>query len=175
MGALLAAAMRLKDFNHDADVWFVMTAREEVAFRTPGGVINAANVIKPDIAVAVDVTNGKVSGSDEFGAFELGKGAVISVGPLIHRKLFERLKKVSADDGIPTQIAVKATNTYTDADDTQNALCGVVNGLISIPLKYMHTPNEVVQLSDISAAGRLAAGLVKSLNIEEICGVMTCC
>ena len=158
------ALKNLEHYNHKADLYFVASTREEVNY---GGARVATYNIKPDIGIAVDVTHGKSSGSDEYETFELGKGPVISIGPGHTRKLFEQFKKVAGKNKIPYQVECAPTSGGTDAYIMQIGEGGVVTGLISIPLKYMHSTVETLKIDDIEMCGKLISDYVISLQSEE--------
>ena len=163
--AVMYAAMKNLEFmKHKADVYFVATSQEEVGLR---GAKVATHTIKPDIGIALDVTFGRTPGLGETDSFELGKGPAISVGPGVTRKMFEDLKKAAKKGNTPHQIDVRPRIGGTDAMVIQIGEGGVLTGDIGIPLKYMHSTNETVQLSDIENGGKLVADYILSLNSEE--------
>ncbi len=170
VASLLEGMKNLKDFNHSADIYFVATAQEEVG---SGGAKTAAYNIKPDIGIAVDVTFAKMPGLSEYETFEMGKGAVIAVGPNIHYKIFETLKEVAKENNISYQIEVLPKMSHTDAMAIQVSGDGVATGLLSIPLKYMHTSVETVSIKDIVSVGKLISAFVISLNCCDL-EVMLC-
>ena len=128
----------------------------------------ATHNINPDIGIAVDVTFGSAPGHDEHEAFELGKGPVISIGPGHTRKLFESLKKTALKNKIPFQVECAPTSGGTDAHIIQIGEGGVVTGLVSIPLKYMHSTVETVNIGDIEMCGKLISDYVISLRKGEV-------
>jgi len=163
--AVMYAAMKNLEFmKHKADVYFVASTQEEVGYR---GAKTATHVIKPDIGIAVDVTFGRTPGLSETESFELGKGPCISVGPNFTRKMFEDLKKAAKKGNTPHQIEVRPRIGGTDAYIIQIGEGGVMTGDIGIPLKYMHSTNETVQLSDIENGGKLISDYILSLNSKE--------
>jgi len=87
----------------------------------------------------------------------MGKGAMIGISPVLDKEIVEKLRKISAEKNIPVQYEVMGGDTGTDADEISSSKGGVRTGLISVPLKYMHTPVEVVDTEDIKAVGRLMA------------------
>ncbi len=147
------------------DVYFVCSAQEEVGHR---GAKTATNRINPDIGIAVDVTFDCGMYGLEHGDTELGKGGVICIGPNIHPKVRKHLMKVCKEYNIPFQLEVEAGNTGTDAWDIQVAGEGVATLLISIPIKYMHTSVETVNMDDIKNTGYMMAKLIESIKGEEL-------
>ncbi len=167
--AMYRCAKELQDIEHDLDVYFVCSAQEEVGHR---GAVTATNVINPDIGIAVDVTFDNGRHGDTDGDNEIGKGPVICVGPNIHPKVRKRLMKVGEEYNIPYQIEVEAGPTGTDAWDIQVSGSGVPTLLISIPIKYMHTAVELVNMKDITNTGYIMAQFIKNLKGEELEGLI---
>jgi len=152
---------KLKDFNHDLDVWFVASAQEEVGLR---GAQTAAQVIEPDMAIALEVGFGKSSEGADDGESMLGEGVEIYCGPNMNRKMFERLKDVAKKNGIKYQVTVAPGMTGTDARAIQITGKGVATALLAAPARYMHTSVETVCIDDIEAMGRLLAEFIISFN-----------
>ena len=164
IAALYCAMKHLQYFSHKADLYFVATAQEEVGLR---GAKTAAYTIKPDIAIAVDVGHGRAPGMPEHETIELGKGPAIAIGPHINRGLFSDLKKVASKNNAKYQVEVLPQRTGTDADAIQITEGGCITGLLSIPLKYMHSTVEVASLSDIENCGKLIADYIMTLNADK--------
>ena len=146
------------------DLYAVGTAMEEIGGR---GAQTAVYHIDPDIGIAIDVNHATDYPSIEksvHGAFELGAGPVIARGPNINPVLFERLVAAAKKTKIPYQIAAEPRGTATDANELQLAREGKIAGLLSIPLRYMHTPSEVLALSDLEAAVKLLTRFVLDLD-----------
>jgi endoglucanase len=117
----------------------------------------------------VDVTHATdAPGIDvkQQGKHELGGGAVIERGSTLHPAVFELLYDAAEREGIAHSVQVSARATGTDADAIHISRGGVPTGLVSIPLRYMHSPVEMVQLSDIEACARLIAAFARSLSAE---------
>ena len=163
VAAMHCALKNLEHYNHKADLFFVASAQEELGYR--GGIVATYN-IKPDIGIAIDVTFGKAPGHDEYETYELGKGPVLSIGPGHTRKLFEALKKVAEKNKIPYQVDCAPTSRGTDAYVMQIGEGGVVTGLVSIPLKYMHSTVETLKIDDVEMCGKLISDYVISLQSE---------
>jgi putative aminopeptidase FrvX len=133
------------------------------------GARTAAYGVAPDVAIAVDVTHETgVPGTDvnEIGKHRFGDGPVIERGSTMNPALFEMLHDTAEREGIPFTIAAAARATGTDADAIHLSRAGIPTGLISIPLRYMHSPVEMVQLDDIDACARLIAAFAQSLTAE---------
>jgi putative aminopeptidase FrvX len=142
----------------------VAAAQEETTF---GGSRTSAFSLEPDAAIVVDVTHATdAPGIDvkEAGKHELGSGPVISRGSTLHPRLFELLHDSGEDEGISFTVEAVGRNTGTDADAVHLSRGGVPTGLVSIPLRYMHSPVELVQLDDVDAAARLIAAAALRLD-----------
>lgn len=125
------------------------TVQEEIGSR---GAATSAFKVKPDVAIALDVTHATdYPGIDtnKFGSIACGKGPVIARGPNINPVVFERLCAAAEAEGIRVQFEAEPGDSGTDASEMQVQGAGCATGLVSIPLRYMHTPTEVVKLSDI--------------------------
>ena len=170
VAALYCAMKNLEHFKHNADVYFVASAQEEVGLR---GAVTATYNIKPDIGIAVDVCFGSGGGVSEQDSSELGKGPVIAIGPNIHRKLFEALKKTAAKKNTKYQVEVESHMSGTDAVAIQISEGGVITGLLSIPTNYMHSTTEVISVSDVENCGKLIADYIVELQKgnweDELC------
>ena len=166
-GAYIAGEtlIRLADeSNLAAKVVAVGTAQEEIGTR---GAIPATYSVNPDLAIAVDVTHATDHpdcDNRKHGAVSLGEGPVITRGPNINPFVFERLLACAEKSKIPVQIEADARPTGTDGRAIQVGRKGVATGVVSIPLRYMHTPSEVVDLKDIERCIRLLAAFAKSLK-----------
>ena len=124
------------------------------------GARTSAFELKPDLAVAVDVTHATdAPGVDEkeVGVHPLGSGPVIGRGSTLSPKVFELLVETAEAEGIEYSIAASGRSTGTDADAIQIARSGIPTGLVSIPLRYMHSPVEMVDLDDVEATISLLA------------------
>jgi len=123
--------------------------------------------IEPDVALAIDVTRATdIRGGDheDEGKIVLGGGPTLTRGPTIHPDIFELLHDTAEAEGIPFGIEVTRGNTWTDADAVYLSRRGVPTGLVSIPLRYMHSPVETVDLGDVEAAVRLIVAFALGLK-----------
>ncbi|MDX1568781.1 MAG: hypothetical protein R3223_13330, partial [Longimicrobiales bacterium] len=128
-----------------------------------------AFAVEPDVAVVVDVTFSTDVPDIEkkgHGDHKVGGGPVLSRGSAAHPMVFERLAEVAEVEGIEHTIQASPSATRTDADGIHLTRKGVPTGLVSVPNRYMHSPNEVVSLGDLDRAARLLAGFVRSLGPE---------
>ncbi len=143
-----------------------ITTQEEIGTR---GATTSAYSVNPDVAVAFDVTHATdYPGIDrtKYGDIRLGKGPVIAKGPNINPLVFERLVAAAEAEGIPYQLEAEPGVTGTDARAIQISQSGVPTGLVSIPLRYMHTPNETVCLKDIDDTIRLLTRFALDLEYD---------
>lgn len=136
-----------KNADIDADLYASISVQEEVGLR--GAKVSAFSVM-PDFAVAIDVCHA-ITPDNSKEAFESGSGVVITVGPNIHPKISDKLTEVAKRYDIKTNIEVCGGDTGTDAWAIQVAGYGIPTGLLSIPLKYMHTSVETMNLDDFEA------------------------
>ena len=154
--------MVMEQLQHsDCDLYFVFTSQEEVGLR---GAKTAAYGIDPDYGIAVDVTvSDDELGSKHTGSSRLGGGAAIKVmdGSVIcHPQIVNQLRSLAEARGIPAQLDVIQAGG-TDAGAIHTAKIGVLTGGISIPCRYVHTPQEMVDRGDVEACARLAAAFAE--------------
>lgn len=165
VAALYSCLHELKKINHEIDVYLVATVQEEVGTR---GAITSTFDIQPDIGIAIDVGFGKTPELNQYDTIEMGKGPAFTVGPNIHPGVFKHLKTIAKDNYIPYQIEVAAGPSGTDAWPMQVSRSGVATGVLSIPLRYMHTSVETINMTDIEKSGKVLAYFIASLNDENM-------
>lgn len=153
----------LQTRTHTWDVWAVATTQEEEGF---GGAKTSSFQLRPDLAIAVDVTWGKSPGTPDHKTFPLGKGPTLGWGPNIHPGLHRSFKQIAEQLEIPHAVEVMPNNSGTDAFAMQVATEGIPTMVITIPLRYMHTPVEVVALKDIQRTAHLVSEFVAHLDID---------
>ncbi len=149
-----------------AAVSAVGTTQEEIAY-TGGGARTSAFRLEPDAAIVVDVTHATdYPGAEkkEVGDFRLGGGPVISRGSAVSRVVFDQLVAAAEAEGIPYTIEASPRGTSTDADAIYTSRRGVATGLVSVPCRYMHSPNEMVSLDDLDRTAALLAAWVRRLD-----------
>ena len=149
-----------------ANIAVVAAAQEELGAH---GAMAAAHGLCPDVAIAIDVTYATdVPGDDPAtgGHHTLGGGAAIFRGPAVNPRVFELLVEAAREEGIDHTIEAGA-KTYTDADVTFASREGIPTGLVSIPLRNMHSPIEIVQLSDLEACVRVLTAFAARLRPDE--------
>lgn len=164
VAALIKALEYLDGKELNADVYAVAAVQEEVGCR--GGRTTAAG-IRPDAAIAVDVTHGITPDNSDY-AFEVGSGAAVSSGPNVHPLLEREIIKAAKKRGIKYTIEVSGGDTGTDAWEAQiSSGGGVPTMLLSIPLKYMHTSVETLAVSDVDAVARLLAAYIEDFESTD--------
>jgi len=147
------------------DVIAVAAVQEEVG--DFAGSRTVAFATEPDIAVAIDVTHTTdVRGADpdDEGKIVLGGGPTLSRGPSIHEDVFELLHDTAEAEGIPFAVEVTRGTTSTDADAVYLSRAGVATGLVSVPLRYMHSPIETLDLDDLERAVQLIVAFARRLE-----------
>lgn len=160
LAVLAGVAQNLGDIK--ADVYLVASVQEELGAR---GARMVSEYVKPDVGIAIDVTHATdypTMSPVKDGDISLGKGAVVPLGPNMHKDVSRQLISIAQEKGIPVQIEAIAKPTGTDAKEIQVSGCGTMTGLISIPCRYMHTPNEIVSLMDAEYAIRLLTEYLKT-------------
>ena len=149
-----------------AAVFAVASTREEIAW-TMSGARTSATRIEPDVALVVDVTHATdYPGAEKkhTGDHKLGGGVVLSRGSSVSPVVFDLLADCAEQQKIPYTIQAAPRDTGTDADAIYNALRGIPTGLISVPNRYMHSPNEMVALEDLDRAADLLAAFARRLE-----------
>ncbi|MBO4445730.1 MAG: M20/M25/M40 family metallo-hydrolase [Clostridia bacterium] len=148
----------LKDKGVKPNLTVTFSVQEEVG----GGAVNcAAFKADVDMAIAVDVSFARTPGCKEEEAGVIAKGPMIGTAPCLDHEMFEDLKRLAKDNDIPYQIEVMNRVTGTHADDITVVREGIRTGLVSLPLKFMHTPVEVIDTKDIEFCAKLIAAFVE--------------
>lgn len=143
-------------------VRLLSSVQEEVGCR---GAAAAIHDFKPDVALILDVCHtSDTPGIDErlLGRVSLGKGPVIVSGPNVSWSVFQKLRDVAEGLGIDYQVVPSAGVTSTDAEAIQIANGGIAVGIVTIPIRYMHTPNEVLDLADLEGAIRICGSFINN-------------
>lgn len=156
--AILYALEQLKDIALPCHLAVVFASKEEVGGH---GALAAAFGTAPHAAVVTDVSFAVTPDADAAKCGRLGGGAMLGYAPLLDSALIARLEGLAEEFSISTQPEVMGRTTGTDADKISVTRAGVPTALLSIPLRYMHTPTEVVDLRDVEAVGALMAALAK--------------
>ncbi len=161
--ALLRAAELLREKELDVDLYIMGSTREEVS---GAGATAGTQAIGPDFCVAVDVTHGKTPDSPKGEAFQVGGGPVVGVGPGMARWMTKRFLDKAEAEKIEVQTEVMEGNTGTNGWDMQICNEGIATAVLSLPLKYMHTPVETLDENDIEQTARLLAAFTVDVGKE---------
>ncbi len=164
--ALEAARLVAEAGGAPGDVAALGVVQEEITF---GGARTSAFRLQPDVAIVVDVTHETSAPGievNEIGKHEFGSGPVIERGSVLNPAVYELLQEAAEREGIPFTVQASARSTGTDADAIHLSRAGVPTGGVSVALRYMHSPVEMVQLDDVDACARLIAAFAQSLSAE---------
>jgi endoglucanase len=167
LGAYVAleAARRLATAGTaQVDVVAVAVVQEELGSY---GARAAGYGLDPQVAIAIDVTpSTDYPGGDprRAGRVELGAGAMIARGPTLNRQVVELLASCAEQEGIPFGYEIYTRSTHTDADEVHLNRAGIPTGLVSIPARYIHSPNELCSLDDVEAVVKLLVAFASRLE-----------
>lgn len=159
--AIARALQRLRTEDLEVDVAVLLSVQEEV---TSLGAMVSTFRVQPDYTIAVDVSHAKTPDAPDEYAF--GGGVMIGVGPNMNRALTQALIRTARAEGMDYQLEVMEGNTGTNAWDMQIVGRGTATAILSIPLRYMHTPIETVKLSDVQSVADLIYHFVRSFDGE---------
>ncbi len=169
MGSFVVAeALRLLKeeggLHPEVGVYAVATVQEEIGLR---GARTASYGIAARTGLAVDVNHAidypGVSKS-RYGKLDIGKGPSVSRGPNTNHVTFDLITQAAREDGIPYQISVNPGGTGTDANAMQLNRDGMATGLLGVPVRYMHTPCELLSLQDVEDCARLMAAYCRRVR-----------
>ena len=155
---LIKALEAVQNDKLDMDVILLVSTQEEVGGR---GATTGAFAMEPDYAVAVDVTHGETPDAKKSETLKMCGGAAIGVGPNMNHNITNALIGIAKENDWPYQIEVMRGSSGTDGWEIQVSREGVSTAVVSLPLRYMHTPVEVVDLEDVENIIRLLAELVR--------------
>ena len=166
MGAWIVARVLQEVSKNRPPVNFfgVSTVQEEIGLR---GAATSSYGIDPDVGIAVDVGfSSDAPGLEmkEIGELRVDKGPIIARGANINPVLFDLLVATAKEEQIPYQISGMPRATGTDANVIQLARSGVAAALVSVPLRYMHSPSEVLSLNDLGNTVRLLTAVVYKIS-----------
>ena len=159
--SIVRALELLKDAVLDVDLYVMASVQEEAGER---GAKVGAFAVAPDWCVAVDVDFAKTPDAREHWLRELGGGVIVSRGTILNKRLTELSVRLAEEKGIRYQLGVEAGNTGTNANVISVTREGIAAALFGIPLKYMHSPVEVVSLDDAEAAAALLCEVAKAMK-----------
>ncbi|MBZ0283330.1 MAG: M42 family metallopeptidase [Anaerolineae bacterium] len=163
---VLEALRLLAKERPSATVAAVATSQEEITF---AGAHTAAFSFEPQAAIVVDVTHATdYPGGDKKlrGESKLGSGPALACGSVNSPVVFDMLTTVAGREGIPYTVKVNPAYSGTDGDVIHYSRAGVATGVVSIPNRYMHSPNEMIEMQDVEHAARLIAAFVRELTAE---------
>lgn len=159
--AIMFQALKLlRNISHEADLYFVASAQEEVGSR---GALTSAFALDPDFAVALDVCHADTPGAPQ-GRTQKIDSLSASIGPFLHPVLRNKLMEVAKEHNITLQTAVVPRATSTDADEIGESRAGVPTVLLELPLKYMHTTVEMLDRNTLKEGGRLLAQFAAAVS-----------
>ncbi len=127
------------------DIYCLFSVQEEIGLR---GAVTGAFGVAPDYAIILDVTFGKTPDVPAHQCLKMGGGPAIGVGPNTNRAFTKKIIDKALEKGIDYQLEVLPGNSGTNAWEIQTSRCGVATALVSLPLKYMHSPVETMLVSD---------------------------
>ena len=163
VASIFGALEILKDKLHNVKLSVLFSAQEEVGCRGAGC---GAFKLMPDCAIVVDVGFGDDVYTDKSQTISLGGGPSIGIAPLLSKALSDELVSIAQAKDIPYQHDVMSRTTGTNADTISIVGAGVPTALLSVPLRYMHTANEVVNIDDIENTSRLIAEFILKKEAE---------
>jgi endoglucanase len=161
VAAVTLCLQELGSKSHAWDVWAAATVQEELNLI---GAATSAFQLRPGLAIAIDTTFGKGPGANDWQTFPLGKGPTFGHGPNIHPYLFKRFERLAKRLEIPYATEIMPDSSGTDGMAMQMTAEGIPTFVMSIPIRNMHTPVEIVALKDIQRAGRLLVEFVAGLE-----------
>lgn len=158
---LLDVMERLQGKELNVDVYVLGSTQEETS---SAGAVTAAYDVAPELCVAVDVTHGATPDAKKEETYPLGEGPVIGVGPNCVRWMSDRFTALAKKLEIPSQIEVMSGHSGTNAWPLQISREGIATAVLSLPLRYMHTPLEVCSREDLDQTAKLLAAFVEALG-----------
>jgi putative aminopeptidase FrvX len=165
---VLEALKRYAENPGSAHVVAVATTQEEIAWRG-GGALVCASCLNPRMALVVDVTfatDHPQIEKKEIGEAKIGGGPVLTRGSIISPVVFNLLRDTAEKNNIPFVVHAAGRDTSTDADAIHIAREGVATALVSVPNRYMHSPNEMVSIEDLDRTASLLAETCRAVTNE---------
>ena len=163
MTAILYALHLLRDKALPYTVKVLFAKGEELGNR---GATSGAFLVDADAALITDVSFAYTPNTPKEACGKMGEGVMIGISPILSENLTDQMLSIAKSEEIPFQLEVLGGKTGTDADVITTARCGIPSVLLSVPLKYMHTPIEVVDVRDIAAVGRCMAAFIEKGVLE---------
>jgi len=159
--AVIAAAKMIKEKKPRCKVTVCLSAQEETSGYGAG---TAAFDLAPDMAILVDVSFGDGFGVKDYECGQMNGGTEIDLAPAVSRRMFDRLREIAQEKEIPWQTHIMGGKTGTDTDIVASSGRGVRCGLLSIPLRSMHTAVETVCARDVLSTARLMAAFAQEVK-----------
>lgn len=157
VAVILYALELLRGKTLPCSVTALFSTQEEVGSR--GATIGGYRE-NPDVAIAVDVSFAWAHGEEPERFGTMGKGPMIGTGPSLSPQLTDALQRMAKDENIPWQPEAMGGDTGTNADSFSILRTGIPTAVVSIPLRYMHTPSEVIEIADLERTGALLAAYI---------------
>ena len=161
IAAILYAVDKVSKSIQNIDIEIMASTQEEVGGR---GAQTGSYLAAADVAIVVDTGHAKTPDASEDRTFEMGGGVMIGAGPNMHPEITKRLMTIAKEKEIPHQIEVMGGDTGTNAWVMQVVRSGIGCGLLSIPLRYMHTTIESISMKDFYATGDLIAAFLQEYD-----------
>ena len=161
VAALIRCAELLKDTELNCGLTLLLSGREETGEQ---GAKTGAYTVDPTEAIMVDVSFADQPQVPEYKCGHLSKGPMIGVAPSLNTAMTQKLIAIAKEQNIPFQFEVMGGETGTNADQVGTTREGVCTALLSIPLRYMHTPVEVIDLTDVEHTAKLLAEYIKGVQ-----------
>ncbi len=165
---VLEALKRYAEKPGSAHVVAVATTQEEIAYRG-GGALICASCVNPKMALVVDVTfatDHPDMDKKELGEAKIGGGPVLTRGSIVSPVVFNLLRDTATKNDIPYTVQAAGRDTSTDADAIHIAREGIATGLVSVPNRYMHSPNELVSIEDVDRTAQLLADTCRTVSAD---------
>ena len=161
--SILQALLMAKEMGATQGVYASSTVGEET---TANGAVCVANLVKPTVAIVVDVMTdtSSVPSLENRDLVYLGKGPAITLGTIMNKKLKELIEKVAKENNIPIQYTNSGNRTWTNADQIHFVDKGIPTMLLNIPLRYMHSSAEVANIDDVNNLSKLMALVIKEID-----------
>lgn len=164
VAALLRVADILSEAKPDVKVSFIFSVQEET---TEAGAKAGAFAISPDEAIAVDVSFGNAPGISDSKCGKIGSGGMICISPSLSNEMTAQLMSIADKKGINYQTEVCPSSTGTNADVISVSKSGIKTGLVSIPLRNMHTQAELASVEDIESVAQIIASYIIEKGATE--------
>lgn len=160
IATILAVLGKLQHKSTNLNLTVIFSSQEET---TGTGITTSAYGQNAKFAICVDVSFAKFHNCQNKSLGEMGKGPMIGIAPTLDLNLTETLKKLAKTKNIPFQLEVMNGMTSTDADNLSKIKTGIRTCLCSIPLKFMHSPIEIIDFIDIEYSANLIKFLIESI------------